>query len=99
MQEVLRKLLQRLTRLAKTAEDFRALTSPGWAPRIGAYMCAAHWLAHSLQEAAGPLLLLDLEGDWLFLHCPCHYIPSPIGILEVGVMRLEWLSLVRPWPA
>ncbi|BDA46253.1 probable RAD50-interacting protein 1 [Coccomyxa sp. Obi] len=60
-QEVLRKLLQRLTRLAKTAEDFRALTSPGWAPRIGAYTCAAHWLAHSLQEAAGPLLLLDLE--------------------------------------
>lgn len=66
MQEVLRKLLQRLTRLAKTAEDFRALTSPGWAPRIGAYMCAAHWLSHSLQEAAGPLLLLDLEGDRSF---------------------------------
>ena len=62
VQEVLRKLLSRLTRLAKTAEDFRALASPHWAPRIGAYVNAAHWLAHSLQEAAGPLLLLDLEG-------------------------------------
>ncbi|KAK9906635.1 hypothetical protein WJX75_005264 [Coccomyxa subellipsoidea] len=62
-QEVLRKLLSRLTRLAKTAEDFRALVSPHWAPRIGAYVNAAHWLAHSLQEAAGPLLLLDLEDS------------------------------------
>lgn len=89
MQEVLRRLLQRLTRLAKTAEDFRALTSTGWAPRIGAYMCAAHWLAHSLQEAAGPLLLLDLEGDWLFWQCcmPPH-LPAMSFISEVGEMRL-----------
>ena len=38
------------------------MASPDWAPRIGAYINAAHWMAHSLQEAAGPLLLLDLEG-------------------------------------
>ncbi len=62
LQEVLRKLRSRLTRLAKTAEDFRQMASPDWAPRIGAYINAAHWMAHSLQEAAGPLLLLDLEG-------------------------------------
>lgn len=62
LQEVLRKLHSRLKRLAKTAEDFRQLASPDWAPRIGAYINAAHWMAHSLQEAAGPLLLLDLEG-------------------------------------
>ncbi len=66
VQEVLRKLQSRLSRLAKVAEDFRALASPGWAPRIGAYINAAHWLAHSLQEAAGPLLLLDLEGAHFF---------------------------------
>ena len=63
LQEVLRKLRSRLTRLAKTAEDFRQMASPDWAPRIGAYINAAHWMAHSLQEAAGPLLLLDLEGQ------------------------------------
>jgi hypothetical protein len=38
------------------------MASPDWAPRIGAYINAAHWMVHSLQEAAGPLLLLDLEG-------------------------------------
>ena len=62
MQEVLRKLRAKLTRLARTAEDFRSMASPDWAPRIGAYINAAHWMSHSLQEAAGPLLLLDLEG-------------------------------------
>lgn len=67
LQEVLRKLRQRLGRLAKTAEDFREMASEHWAPRIGAYICAAHWLAHSLQEAAGSLLLLDLEGALLKL--------------------------------
>ena len=59
---MLRKLHSRLKRLAKTAEDFRQMASPDWAPRISAYINAAHWMAHSLQEAAGPLLLLDLEG-------------------------------------
>ena len=59
---MLRKLRAKLTRLARTAEDFRSLASPDWAPRIGAYINTAHWLSHSLQEAAGPLLLLDLEG-------------------------------------
>ena len=62
MQEVLRKLRAKLTRLARTAEDFRSMASPDWAPRVGAYINAAHWMTHSLQEAAGPLLLLDLEG-------------------------------------
>jgi hypothetical protein len=51
-----------MSRLAKTAEDFGNMTSETWAQRIGAYINAAHWLSHSLQEAAGPLLLLDLEG-------------------------------------
>ena len=62
LQEVLRKLHSQLKRLAKTAEDFRQMASADWAPRISAYINAAHWMAHSLQEAAGPLLLLDIEG-------------------------------------
>ena len=66
MQEVLRKLRAKLTRLARTAEDFRSMASLDWAPRVGAYINAAHWMSHSLQEAAGPLLLLDLEGTH---HC------------------------------
>ena len=62
---MLRKLRAKLTRLARTAEDFRSMASPDWAPRVGAYINAAHWMSHSLQEAAGPLLLLDLEGSTL----------------------------------
>lgn len=62
LQEVLRRLRTKLSRLAKTAEEFNSLTSETWALRIGAYINTAHWLSHSLQEAAGPLLLLDLEG-------------------------------------
>ena len=75
LQEVLRKLRSRLARLAKTAEDFRELASEGWAPKIGAYINAAHWLFHSLQEAAGPLLLLDLEGGSL------HWERSFLGFI------------------
>ena len=63
---MLRSLRARLARLARTAEDFRDVAGPAWAPRVGAYMNAAHWLQHSLQEPSGPLLLLDLEGG------PCH---------------------------
>ena len=59
---MLRRLRARLARLARTAEDFRDLAGEVWAPRVGAYLNAAHWLQHSLQEPAGPLLLLDLEG-------------------------------------
>lgn len=67
LQEALRKLRSRVTRLAKTAEDFRQMASQDWAPKVGAYINAAHWMSHSLQEAAGPLLLLDLEGEALAL--------------------------------
>lgn len=61
-QAVLRSLLTRLTRLARTAEEFQDLASPTWGPRLGAYLCAAHFIQHRLREAEGPLLLLDLDG-------------------------------------
>lgn len=48
----------RLQRLAKTAEDFRDLTGATWAPKVGAYVCAAHFLEHHLRESPLALLLL-----------------------------------------
>jgi hypothetical protein len=48
----------RLQRLAKTAEDFRDLTGSTWAPKLGAYVCAAHFLEHHLRESPLALLLL-----------------------------------------
>jgi hypothetical protein len=61
-QEVLRALRARLTREARGAEEWRDLAGARWAPALGAYVCAAHWLEHCLREAAGPLVLLDAEG-------------------------------------
>lgn len=48
----------RLQRLAKTAEDFRDMTTATWAPKLAAYVCAAHFLEHHLRESPLPLLLL-----------------------------------------
>jgi hypothetical protein len=48
------------------------MTSETWARRIGAYINGAHWLSHSLQEAAGPLLLLDQEGKPPRIVSPLH---------------------------
>lgn len=59
---MLRALRGRLSREARVAEEWRALASPRWAPALGAYVCAAHWLEHCLREANGPLVLLDSGG-------------------------------------
>ena len=48
---------RRLTRLAKTAEDFRDVVGAVWAPKVGAYVCAAHFLEHHLRETAAGLVL------------------------------------------
>ena len=48
---------RRLTRLAKTAEDFRDVVGAVWAPKLGAYVCAAHFLEHHLRETAAGLVL------------------------------------------
>eukprot|EP00884_Botryococcus_braunii_P018181 jgi/Botrbrau1/5046/Bobra.37_1s0012.1 len=58
---VLKSLLARLTRLARTAEEFQDLASEVWGPRLAAYICAAHFIEHRVREAEGPLLLLDLD--------------------------------------
>ena len=61
-QALLASFRARLERLLKTAQDFRALAAENWAPKVAAYACAAHHLQHSLREATGALLLLDLPG-------------------------------------
>ncbi|KAK9798572.1 hypothetical protein WJX73_010536 [Symbiochloris irregularis] len=60
---ILAEFRGRLERLLKTAQDFRALASESWAPRVAGYACAAHHMQHSLREATGALLLLDLPGE------------------------------------
>ncbi len=56
-QTVLAGVHRRLTRLAKTAEDFRDVVGAVWAPKLGAYVCAAHFLEHHLRETAAGLVL------------------------------------------
>lgn len=60
---VLRTLRARLTSLLATAEQFRDPLGPAWLPRVGAAICAAHYVEHSLREPQGPLLLLQLESE------------------------------------
>lgn len=40
-------------------EEFREELKDSGAPLIGALLCGAHFLEHSLGEANGPLLLLE----------------------------------------
>jgi hypothetical protein len=92
-QEVLRKLRARLARLARTAEDFRDLAGPAWAAKTGAYVSAAHWAQHCLQEPAGPLLLLDLEGApqgvFSFVLPRCYF--EPFSACSVSCWRQHLL--------
>ena len=60
-QEVLREVHRRLGRAAVTAEAYRELAGPEWGPKVGAWVCAAHFLEHHLREGPAHLLLLDLQ--------------------------------------
>ena len=40
-------------------EDFREELQASGAPVVGALLCGAHFLEHSLGEPTGPLLLLE----------------------------------------
>ncbi len=56
-QAMLAGVHRRLARLAKTAEDFRDLVSAVWAPKLGAYVGAAHFLEHHLRESPAGLVV------------------------------------------
>lgn len=71
IQPVLANFRGRLERLLKTAQDFRDLASESWAPRVAAYACAAHHVQHSLREATGALLLLDVPSACLLCIAGC----------------------------
>ena len=69
VQEVLQGFLGKLARQARTAEDFRDVAGEYWGPRVAAYVCAAHYLAHALRTAAGPLLLVDAASGMAACSC------------------------------
>ena len=56
-QAMLAGVHRRLARLAKTAEDFRDVVGAVWAPKLGAYVCAAHFLEHHLRETSAGLVV------------------------------------------
>ncbi len=60
-QEVVREVVRRLGRAAEQAAAYKDLTGPEWGPKVGAWLCAAHFLEHHLREGPTPLLLLDLQ--------------------------------------
>jgi hypothetical protein len=59
---MLRALRAHLSALAKTAADFRDIAGPAWAPRVCAYVCAAHYVEHSLRESHAARLLVADTG-------------------------------------
>lgn len=63
---VLRTLRSRLASLLATAEQFRDPLGPAWLPRVGAAICAAHYVEHSLRCAGGALPQGRLQGAAAF---------------------------------
>lgn len=57
---VLRAFRERLAGVLQQAEQFRGLLGDTWLPRVGAAVCGAHQLEHSLREPQGVLLLVEL---------------------------------------
>lgn len=57
----LKAFRQRLSSLLAQAEQFRGLLGDTWLPRVGAAICAAHYLEHQLREPQGVLLLAELQ--------------------------------------
>lgn len=57
----LKAFRQRLSNLLAQAEQFRGLLGDTWLPRVGAAICAAHYLEHQLREPQGVLLLAELQ--------------------------------------
>lgn len=57
----LKAFRQRLSSLLGQAEQFRGLLGETWLPRVGAAVCAAHYLEHQLREPQGVLLLAELQ--------------------------------------
>jgi len=63
--ELLKDFRGRLASLLEKAEHFRDLLGDGWLPRVGAALCAAHYLEYKLQDPMGILLQLELQEERL----------------------------------
>jgi len=62
VQELLEKLQKHMDFEQRRLEEFREELTESGATALGALLCGAHFLEHSLGEATGSLLLL--EGGW-----------------------------------
>lgn len=58
----MRQLRRHMDSECRRLEEFREEVSETGAAKLGAMLCAAHHLEHSLNEAGGPLLLLEPLG-------------------------------------
>lgn len=93
----------RLQRLAKAADDYRDLTGVTWAPRVGAYLCAAHFLEHHLQDSPVALLLMTEQVRTprvqFAIHLPVCYLYAcmrgGVGEFEVFMWILMRISESR----
>jgi len=63
--ELLKDFRGRLASLLEKAEHFRDLLGDVWLPRVGAALCAAHYLEFKLQDPTGVLLQLELQEERL----------------------------------
>jgi hypothetical protein len=59
LQRLLEKLQKHTDFEQRRLEEFREELTEGGATALGALLCSAHFLEHSLAEATGPLLLLE----------------------------------------
>lgn len=57
----LKAFRERVSGLLQQAEQFKGLLGDTWLPRVGAAVCAAHYVEHQLQEPQGVLLLAELQ--------------------------------------
>lgn len=92
----------RLGRLAQQAAEYKELGGRVWAPRVAAWVCAAHHLEHALREGPGPLLLLDLQArppvDVIedLVKCLCLYAKPKSLLCEATIDIADgWTKLTR----
>lgn len=63
--ESLKDFRARLASLLEKAEHFRDVLGDVWLPKVGAALCAAHYLEYKLQDPTGFLLQLELQEQRL----------------------------------
>lgn len=55
----------RLEKEIEKAEHFRDLLGPTWMPKVGAVLCAAHYVEESLRDPQGVSLTLEVQEEYV----------------------------------